>query len=114
MVDIVRTDLCFVVYIWGLFAQSYMTKVNYLEAKVFHWVSSISGIVLFPVMVLMYWGAFGIIKVSVIVLGGISLGFFTIPVIKEINSDRSAILVYFIWPVYFLSFYGRLRPYIIF
>jgi hypothetical protein len=52
--------------------------------------------------------------VSVVVLGGISLGFFTIPVIKEINSDRSAILVYFIWPVYFLSFYGRLRPYIIF
>ena len=105
----------FVTYVWVIFAQGMSIKIamhNNLKVSLFRSISFILSNLLAIVLFIMYYNIKGVFPVITVTIIGLLLGFITIPVIKELNEKSYGLIVYLIWPIYFLSLYGKLRPYI--
>ena len=107
----------FITYIWMIFVQGMSIKIvmhNNLKVGLFRVILFILSTLLILVLFIMYYNIKGIFPVITVICIGLLLGFITIPMIKEFSNKGYTGIFYFIWPIYFLSLYGKLRPYITF
>ena len=107
----------FITYVWIVFSQILLlkfSKTDNLKIGLFRWISFILSISLIFVLYVMYYNVKGITPTITVTIIGLFIGFITISTIKELNKEGYTEIFYFIWPIYFLSLYGKLRPYITF